>query len=49
MDTTPIVGRLSVIANAVKALRSLQNLQHELAVFEIFAQYVGEYLTQKNS
>lgn len=26
MDTTPIVGRLSVIANAVKALRSLQNL-----------------------
>jgi len=29
MDTTPIVGRLSVIANAVKALRSLQNLTFE--------------------
>ncbi len=43
MDTTPIVARLSVIANSVNALKELQKLTVD---FERYVRYISEYLAK---
>jgi hypothetical protein len=41
MDTTPIVARLSVIANSVNAIKELERL-----TYDEFARYVSEYVSR---